>query len=260
MRSPTTPSTVAPSRDGQAALAVIPARGGSKRLPGKNLRPLAGRPALALAIEAALESGVFARVVVSTDCDEIAAVARASGADVPFRREARLADDMTPISVATADALDRIDPDATRYPLVAQLMANCPLRSADDVRDSHAAFVRSGAPAQLSVVRFGWQNPWWAMRVHADQVLEPLFPTAFRARGQDLAPLVCVTGAIWWAESAVIRRTRTFHVPGRTAWELPWTRGIDVDTAEDWELAEWAAARARTARVRPDVGEVAHAR
>lgn len=250
---PNLPGAALP-RDAMPALAVIPARGGSRRLPGKNVREIRGRPALAWAVEAALASGVFARVVVSTDCDEIAEVARASGAEVPFRRAASLADDVTPISEATADALERLDPDGTRYPLVAQLMANCPLRTAADVRASHAAFVASAAPAQLSVVGFGWQNPWWALRVGADGTLDPLFPDAFRARGQDLPPLVCITGAVWWAESAVLRRTRTFHVPGRTGWELPWTRGIDIDTAEDWALAEWIAARVDDA-----AAEVAHA-
>ncbi|HEX7580537.1 MAG TPA: acylneuraminate cytidylyltransferase family protein, partial [Thermoanaerobaculia bacterium] len=145
------------------ALAVIPARGGSKRVPRKNVREMAGRPLIAYTIEAAFLSGVFARVVVSTDDEEIARIGRACGADVPFLRAASLADDVTPVSAVTADALGRLDPYGTVFADVAQLMANCPLRTVADVRASHAAFLASGAPAQISVARYGWQSPWWAL-------------------------------------------------------------------------------------------------
>src|SRR6185503_14067921 len=104
-------------------IAIIPARGGSKRVPGKNIRPLAGKPLIAYTIEAALGSGLFHRVVVSTDSEEIAAVSRISGAEIPFLRSAEISDDVTPISAATADALERLDPDGTQYRFVAQLMA-----------------------------------------------------------------------------------------------------------------------------------------
>jgi N-acylneuraminate cytidylyltransferase len=217
-------------------LAVIPARGGSKRLPNKNVRELAGRPLIAHTIEAALGSGLFERVIVSTDSEEIAAAAESCGAEVPFRRSAALADDHVPVSAATADALDRVDPDG-RYQAVAQLMATCPLRTAGDVHASFSAFLAGGADSQLSVTRFGWQNPWWAFRRSEDGVLQPLFPHQATARGQDLPPLFSATGAIWWARANVIRRARTYHVPGRTGWEIPWPRGVDIDTEEDWAMA-----------------------
>jgi N-acylneuraminate cytidylyltransferase len=117
-------------------------------------------------------------------------------------------------------------------------MPNCPLRTAEDVRASHAAFVASGAPSQLSVSRFGWQSPWWAMRRDELGVLSPLFPGQVTARSQDLPALFCPTGAIWWASGSVLRRERTFHVPGRTGWELPWERAVDIDTEADWLMAE----------------------
>ncbi|HEU4649066.1 MAG TPA: acylneuraminate cytidylyltransferase family protein [Gemmatimonadales bacterium] len=217
-------------------LAVIPARGGSKRLPNKNIRELAGRPLIAHTIEAALGSGLFQRVIVSTDSEEIAAVAMACGAEVPFRRSPSLADDHVPVSAATADALERVDPEG-RYQAVAQLMATCPLRTAGDIQASFNAFVASGADSQLSVTRFGWQNPWWAFRMSDDGVLQALFPNQATARGQDLPPLFSATGAIWWARAEVVRRARTYHVPGRTGWAIPWPRGVDIDTEEDWAMA-----------------------
>jgi N-acylneuraminate cytidylyltransferase len=241
-------SSVAPSRSSGYALAVIPARGGSKRVPGKNIRPLLGMPAIAYSIRAALESGVFDRVVVSTDSDEIARVAREHGAQVPFVRDASLADDHTPVSLATVDALERLDPSGERFTHVAQLMANCPLRDAEDVRASWEQFTSTGARSQLSVMRFGFQNPWWAMRRASDYVLDPLFGDRAVAPSQSLPELFCPTGAIWWAQADVLRAERTFHVDGRTGWEISWQHGVDVDTEDDWAMAELLVEREALAR------------
>ena len=223
----------------QHTIAIIPARGGSKRVPGKNIRPLAGKPLIAYSIEAALESALFDRVVVSTDSEEIAAVAQSSGAEVPFLRSAEISDDVTPISAVTADALERLDPDGMRYRFVAQLMANCPLRDAEDLVASFKQFSETAADSQISVVRYGWQNPWWAMRRDAGSfALDPLFPREMSTRSQDLPELFCPTGAIWWGKTKVIREQRTFHIPGRTGWEMSWQHGVDIDTPEDMAFAE----------------------
>jgi pseudaminic acid cytidylyltransferase len=219
-------------------LAVIPARAGSKRLPGKNVRVLCGLPALAYTIAAARDSGVFSVVMVSTDNASIAEIALHHGADVPFLREAALADDQTPVSSVTVDALTRVDPLRQRFACVAQLMPNCPLRDAADVCDSFDQFVETEAASQLSVARFGWQTPWWAMRRADDYRLAPLFPREAVMRGQDLPPVVCPTGAIWWARADTLRDAGTFHVPGRTGWEIDPVHAIDIDTEDDWRLAE----------------------
>jgi N-acylneuraminate cytidylyltransferase len=219
-------------------IAIIPARGGSKRVPGKNIRPLAGKHLIAYTIDAALESALFHRVVVSTDSEDIAEVARANGAEVPFLRSSEISDDVTPISVATADALERLDPDGTQYQSVAQLMANCPLRTAEDLVSSYKQFYETAAVAQISVVRYGWQNPWWAMKRADNFVLDPLFPGEMSARSQDLPELFCPTGAIWWGKTRAIREQKTFHIPGRTGWEIEWRHGVDIDTPEDMAFAE----------------------
>ncbi len=219
-------------------IAIIPARGGSKRIPGKNLRPLSGKPVLAYTIEAARESGLFERVVVSTDRPEIAEVARQYHAEVPFLRDENLSDDFVPVSLVTTDALLRLDPAGDRFDAVAQLMPNCPLRTAGDIGDSYRQFEETGTDSQISVVRYGWQNPWWAMRLNERREVEPVFKEQMAARSQDLPELFCPTGAIWWARTATLRRTKTFHLEKRTGWEIPWQRGIDIDTFEDWAMAE----------------------
>jgi pseudaminic acid cytidylyltransferase len=219
-------------------LAVIPARDGSRRVPKKNVRVLSGQPALAYSIAAARDSGLFDRIVVTTDSDEVAAVAREHGAEVPFLRPVDLADDHTPVSLATLDALERVDADGTRFARVAQLMATCPLRTAEDVRRSFEQFCRNGCDVQLSVTRFAWQNPWWAMHRGRGDTLQPLFEGEVTARSQDLPELFCPTGAIWWVRAPVLKAARTFHVAGRTGWEIPWQHGLDIDTEEDWQMAE----------------------
>jgi len=223
---------------GEPRLAVIPARAGSKRVPRKNVRLLGGQPMLAYTIDAARRSELFDRVVVSTDSPEIAAIAEAAGAEVPFLRSADLADDFTPVSLVTLDALERLDPAGDRFPCLAQLMPTCPLRGAEDIRSSYQAFRNSGAASQISVTRFGWQNPWWAAERDSAGVLQPVFQQFVQARGQALPPLFCPTGAVWWAATSMLRRERTFHAAGRTGWEMPWYRGVDIDGEDDWRLAE----------------------
>jgi CMP-N-acetylneuraminic acid synthetase len=177
-------------------------------------------------------------VVVSTDSQEIAQVALQYGAEVPFLRGQDLADDCTPVSSATVDALFRLDSVGDKFDSVAQLMPNCPLRTAGDVRESYTQFEKTGAQSQISVVRYGWQNPWWAMRRNERHELEPVFKDQITARSQDLPELVCPTGAIWWARTGALRRAKTFYLENRTGWEIPWQRGIDIDTFEDWAMAE----------------------
>jgi N-acylneuraminate cytidylyltransferase len=220
------------------ALAVIAARGGSKRLPGKNLRQLAGQPSIAYAIAAAYDSGLFDQVVVSTDSEPIAEMARKFGAHVPFLRALELADDLTPVSAVTLDMLQRLDPHGCCYHDVAQLMGNCPLITAASVRDSYRQFVETGSTAQVSVTRFHGQNPWWAMTRDASSQLSWLFANRRSARSQDLPPLFCPTGAIWWITAATLRVEKTFHTYRCTGWEIPWHEAVDIDDEEDWHMAE----------------------
>lgn len=227
-----------PNAELRRCVAIIPARGGSRRIPRKNILDLYGKPIIAYTIEAALQSGIFDRVIVSTDDAEIVAVARRYAAEVPFMRSATLADDCTPVSLVTLDALERLDPEGKLYRFVAQLMPNCPLRTAQDVLDSFCQFTETNADAQISVTRYGWLNPWWAMRRNDQYQLKPIFKEQMSKRSQDLPEVFCPTGAIWWAKVDVLKRERTFHTTNRTGWEMPWQRAVDIDTADEWLLAE----------------------
>lgn len=231
--------------EGPNCIAVIPARGGSKRIPRKNVREFMGKPMIAHTIEAARESGVFQRIVVSTDDEVIASISEDFGAEVPFRRPDALADDHTPISEVTVDALERVDPGESQYEYVVQLMANCPLRTAKDIKESYAHLEEKGHDVQLSVFEFEWQNPWWALKMGDDETLDPLFDEMFQeeVRSQDQPPLYCISGAIWWAKTGFLRQKGTFHTPNRAGWTMPWDHAVDIDTEEDWRFAEVLASK-----------------
>jgi N-acylneuraminate cytidylyltransferase len=219
-------------------IAVIPARGGSKRIPHKNIRIIGGKPMIVWTIEAALNSNLFDRVIVSTDDTEIAEVSRAHGASVPFLRDAAL-DDYAPVSSATIRALEQVEELlGESYDVVVQLMANCPLRTASIIQAAVAEFTESQADFQVCFFEAPLVIPWWAARLDSHRRPQPLFPEAVQKRSQDLDVLFFPTGAVWVAKSEKLRVAGTFHEPGRRAFVLPWQAAVDIDTEADFELAE----------------------
>lgn len=219
------------------ALAVILARGGSKRMPRKNIVDFCGKPMLAWSVEAALVSGAFTRVLVSTDDPEIASIARSCGAQAPFLRSGA-ADDRAPSSEATAVALAQAEAHwSEQYGVVAQLMANCPLRDVNDIRRSIDHFLTRGVRSQVSCARLGWMNPWWSAELGAKGEPSYLFPEMRTRRSQDLPPLYCPSGALWLAQAAVLKQERTFFVPDHVFYPLHWMSAIDIDDEADLEMA-----------------------
>lgn len=218
-------------------IAIILARGGSKRLPRKNILEFHGKPLIGWTIEAAKESHCYQRVLVSTDDPEIAEVGRAFGADVPFLRESA-ADDMTPSSGATLVALRQSEQHwGERYDYVSQLMANCPLRGAPEIEDAVMHALQSGAQSQISCFRYGWMNPWWAVRLDDQSHPDRLFPEALSMRSQDLPPLYCPTGAIWIAKTDSLKSNNTFYSDNCVFHPMSWMSAVDIDDAEDLEMA-----------------------
>jgi N-acylneuraminate cytidylyltransferase len=219
-------------------VAIIPARGGSKRIPHKNVMDFEGRPLIAWTIAAARESGLFQRVIVSTDDDEIARIARQHGAEVPFLRE-RYADDDSPVSLATVETLERlIATEGVRFDSVVQLFAVCPLRTAEDIHDAVTAFDARSAAFQVSCFELGWMRPWWAVKLTSEGRPMPLFPDAYSRRSQDLEPLYCPTGATWIARPDALLRERTFYGEGHLYHAMPWQRAIDIDGPDDVLMAQ----------------------
>ena len=220
--------------DKDSRIAIIPARGGSKRIPRKNIIDFHGKPMIAWTIAAALGSGAFDRVIVSTDDEEIASVSRTYGAEVPFLRRDH-ADDHATVSdviVATLKRLGAVEGT------VAMLMANCPLRGATDIRAQVAEFDRTGASFQLSAFAYGFANPWWAHEVNPDGAARPRFPEALKSRSQDLPELLCPTGACWLARIPALLAAETFYGPDYHFAELDRIAATDIDDYADLAFAK----------------------
>jgi len=221
-----------------STIAVIPARGGSKRIPRKNIVDFMGKPLIAWTIEAALETGLFDKVVVSTDDQEIAALAQDFGAEVPFLRE-KYSDDVTPVSKVSQYVLEEFK---ARYQLefdhVVQLMPNCPIRNSADIINSYRYFEENNIQFQLSCFKFEWMNPWWAVKLNASNEPQALFPEALKTRSQDLEALYCPTGAIWIAQAKVLLEQGTFYGKDYRFYPISWKSAVDIDNNEDLEFAK----------------------
>lgn len=219
------------------SLAVIPARGGSQRIPGKNLVSFHGRPMLAWTVEAARHAGVFDRIVVSTDSEEIARVGESCGAEVPFLRRSAV-DPVSPVSEATAVALEQAKEHyRCHFGTVTQLMPNCPLRGAAEILRARDEFRSDDRAFQISCVEFGWTNPWWANRIGEYGKAYPVFPEVKTRRSQDLPRLYAPTGAVWMAKAASLLRTRSFYGEGYRLVPVSRVAGVDIDDKEDLRMA-----------------------
>lgn len=218
-------------------LAVILARGSSKRVPRKNIIDFGGKPMLAWSVEAALKSECFGRVLVSTDDPEIAEIAIKYGAEVPFLR-VDANDDFATSSDATICALLQAESHwKTRFSSVAQFMANCPLRNSLDVKNLMASFESSGGPSQISVFPYGFCNPWWSLEISADGKPKYNFPESRQQRSQDLPQLYCPTGAMWVAKRDYLLNEKTFYCAGHTVEAISWISALDIDDYNDLDIA-----------------------
>ncbi|MDT0649648.1 acylneuraminate cytidylyltransferase family protein [Autumnicola edwardsiae] len=221
-------------------IVVIPARGGSKRIPRKNIVSLCGKPMIAWTIQAALESKYISKVVVSTDDEEIAEVSREYGAEVPFLRDQN-ADDHSPISLATIRTLEQLEEvNIIDQQIVVQLMANCPLRSSEDIDKAVENFISKRLHFQISSFKYGWMNPWWAHKIDEEGKAIPVFEEKERMkRSQDQPDLYCPTGAIWIADIQELKKAGTFYGPDYRFFPLHWVQAIDIDEYEDLEMAKY---------------------
>lgn len=213
---------------------VIPARGGSKRIPRKNVALFQGRPMIGWSIAAAQAAGVFARIVVSTDDPDIAAVARAEGAETPFLRPADLAGDHTPTVPVIAHAVQALGL-APQTP-VCCLYATAPMVQAEDLRRG-LALLQNETSFVVSVTTFPFPIQR-ALRQHADGRIEMMDPRHMTTRSQDLEEAWHDAGQFYWARAATWAAGTPVFGPGAQGLPLPRHRVQDIDTPEDWARAE----------------------
>lgn len=220
-------------------LALIPARGGSKRLPGKNVRPFLGRPLIQWSVRFARGLGLFDQVLVSTDAQDIAQCARETGLEVPWLRGPELATDTAGSADVAIDALGREGAAGRSYDWVALLQPTSPMRDAARWHQAFA-FARAAqcdAVVGVSPVR---DHPLHVLRLAADAALAPWGdPAGLKLRTQDLPPAVRVNGALYLVRADVLLAQKTFF-PAATrgvVCDQPW-EDVDIDTEADWVVAE----------------------
>lgn len=219
------------------AVAVIPARGGSKRIARKNLRPFLGTPLIARTAEAVMRTGLFERVIVSTDDAEIASVAVSVGADVPFMRPATLSDDHSGTREVIQHAIAQLESDGRTFDLICSIYATAVMLGTDDLKAARDALISSRVDFVFSATTFGYPIQR-ALRVGDDGSVAMLGPEHRVTRSQDLEETYHDAGQFYWGtrdawmtdEPMFGARSRIHHLP---RWRVQ-----DIDTEEDWDRAE----------------------
>lgn len=218
-------------------IAVIPARGGSKRIPRKNIKPFAGKPMIAYAIEAAWASGLFTHVVVSTDDPEIGAVSRSYGAETPFSRPAELADDHTPTVPVIAQAIAACEALGWSaefvcciypgVPFIQQADLKATLQMLQETPEADYSFPVTAFPSAIQR----------ALQRAASGRMAAIFPEYELVRTQDLEPAYHDAGQFYWGRRSAWDSNPRIH-NGGTGLVIPNWRVVDIDTPEDWVRAE----------------------
>ena len=217
-------------------LSVIPARGGSKRVPRKNIRDFCGKPMIAWSIEAAQRSGCFDRIAVSTDDAEIAEVARAFGAEVPFMRPTALADDHTATIPVIAHATEWYAQHITLTD-VCCIYATAPFLQADDLRAAEKRMGQSDCDYVFSVTRYAFPIQR-ALRITAHGKVAMMQPEHANTRSQDLEEAYHDAGQFYWGKPEAWLAHKPIFSAQSAPLILPTHRVLDIDTPEDWHHAE----------------------
>ncbi len=218
-------------------LAIIPARGGSKRIPRKNIKPFAGKPMIAWSIEAALESGCFDKVIVSTDDLEISTVAKLYGAEIPFQRPKELSDDHTGTIEVIQHALLWYQENGITPDMACCIYATAPFIMAEDLRRGFEALKNSNANYAFSVTTFAFPVQR-ALKITASNRVSAMYPEHIFTRSQDLTEAYHDAGQFYWGQTSAFLNKEVIFSEGSVPVVLPRHRVQDIDTEEDWLQAE----------------------
>lgn len=220
-----------------AELCIIPARGGSKRIPRKNVKEFAGRPIISYVIELARKAGIFEEIMVSTDDDEIADIAVKNGAKVPFRRTLKNSDDFA----STIDVLHEV---AESYESIGKTFSNIcciyptsPLVQVKDLLAGYRQLTDTDCDVVFPVVAFSYPI-WRGLRILKDDGVEMLWPEHLNSRSQDLEKVYHDAGQWYWIKSECVLRREPLYGSRSKAIILDEMMVQDIDTPEDWQIAE----------------------
>lgn len=220
-----------------SVVAIIPARGGSKRIPRKNIKPFLGKPIIAYSIETAKNSELFDRIVLSTDSEEIAEVAAKYGAEVPFKRPVELADDHTGTSEVIAHAVNWMREQSWKINAVCCIYATAPFIQPGDLVQGYNTL--KSEDWDFVFVATEYVSPIQrSFRIQQDGSVRMFFPEQFESRSQDLPKAYHDAGQFYWGKPEAWVENRIVFSEKSTALIIPHYRVQDIDTEEDWRRAE----------------------
>jgi len=225
--------------DNLSVLAVVTARGGSKGLPGKNIRPMLGKPLISWTIDAALAAPSIDSIVVSTDDEEIANVSRSAGARVPFMRPISLASDTASSIDVLFHVIDTLEQMGEHYDLVVLLEPTSPLRNPSDIEQALSQLIENRAGSVVSVCRAESHHPAFMYRQTDDSRLMPFTnqqPTALRR--QDIEPVYFLEGTVYCSHIDILRAQQSFYHQDTLAYEVPKWKSIEIDDIYDFVMVE----------------------
>lgn len=218
-------------------VAVIPARGGSKRIPHKNIKTFAGKPIIAWSIEAAQRCGIFSRIIVSTDDEEIASVAREYGAETPFVRPPDLSDDYTSAFAVTQHAIGWLSEHWRETDYICVIYATAPFVQARFLVDAFERLSATNKQYIFSVTSFPFPIQR-GVRINDRGEIEALYPEHFFTRSQDLDECYHDAGQFYWGRPQAFLGGTILHSSEALPYVLPRYLVQDIDTPEDWRRAE----------------------
>lgn len=221
--------------NGLKTIAIITARGGSKRIPKKNIKPFCGKPIMSYSIEAAIRSGLFDTVMVSTDDEEIAKIAKEFGAEVPFMRSIRTSDDHATTEDVLVEVLDRYESMGRTFDIVCNLYPTAPFITEKRLREAYELLVSENCNAVFPVVPFSFP-PQRGLVVH-DGMVYPVSPEDYMKRSQDLPAVYHDCGQFYFFRAESFRKTGS-TVDGAKPIFVSEMEVQDIDTLTDWKIAE----------------------
>lgn len=218
-------------------IAVIPARGGSKRIPKKNIRQFCGKPIISYSIKAAKETNLFDRIIVSTDSEEIAEVAKTYDAEVPFIRPAELSDDFTGTIPVLLHALNWLSKHGFATDYFCCIYATAPFVRSEHLIEGLNLLKKRNATTAFSVATFSYPI-FRALKIGDNGRIEMFWPEYENSRSNDLPEAYHDAGQFYWGDTDKFVRVKTFFSADAVPIVIPRYLVQDIDTPEDWETAE----------------------
>ncbi|MBW1293891.1 pseudaminic acid cytidylyltransferase [Aquimarina litoralis] len=217
-------------------LAIIPARGGSKRIPGKNIRPFLGKPIIAYSIESAIDSGIFDSVMVSTDSDEIAKTAKEYGAEVPFLRSVKNADDHATLSDVVMEVIHSYKEKGKEYDNICCILPTAPFISGNKIKKGFEELISKKLQSVFPVIEFSY--PIQRCLAFDEGKIKMVWNEFLNSRSQDLPKRFHDTGQYYWLNTKAFLKEGTLFTKNSGAIIISELEAQDIDTLTDWKLAE----------------------